>query len=270
MAKLGILLLILLLPLILFIAAAPVGATICGAVAIGRIRRSGGAMIGLGLAHFAALLYPLLALNGLTLYVMVSLASLIHFSGDESHNRAIGVLAAVVISVVTDVLIIGWAWRERWRKIIIYLAGLTVAIAILYALALGGLFGVGEGVFGKRVEPPKPAPVQPPQPAAAWETLAETEGISVSLCGDDNTPITFGAFHETDNGVAITVAHPVVGKELRIVAVDQDGTEHESTHSKESRKGNGRQLTATFTNVWPSDIRVFRFQVRPLTTSSER
>ncbi len=104
-------LVILLSPLILIAASAPIGATVCGAMAISRIRRSGGRIYGLGLAIFDALVFPLLALDGLIAYACITLARLIHFSAIESDNLAIGILAAVAISALADFFIIRWVWR---------------------------------------------------------------------------------------------------------------------------------------------------------------
>ena len=59
---LKLILLIILIPVLLVAVSAPIGATICGWMALGQIKRSNGRLHGKGLAWFAALCYPLLLL----------------------------------------------------------------------------------------------------------------------------------------------------------------------------------------------------------------
>lgn len=103
---------ILLSPLILIAAAAPVGATVCGAVAISRIRRSGGKLYGLGLALADTLLFPLLAMDALIGVVWLLLLQAVAnwTGGDVQLNRATWLLLSVVTAIIADVLAIRWAW----------------------------------------------------------------------------------------------------------------------------------------------------------------
>lgn len=116
---------ILLSPLILIAAAAPVGATVCGAMAIFRIRRSGGRMCGLGLALADALLFPLLLLDGLILIACNSLARvegpIIRTPGGGTVQAAQYntwlMMLGLVLCVILDVVIAKWAWRAINRPI---------------------------------------------------------------------------------------------------------------------------------------------------------
>ena len=107
---------------------APFGTTILGCVALTQIRNSAGRVYGLGLALFDALLYPLLALDGLIwalcYYCFAILASW--------HNMGIGVLSypayaiadenwgmvltfSVVISLVVDFYLVRLAWWAAYN-----------------------------------------------------------------------------------------------------------------------------------------------------------
>jgi len=118
---------------------APFGATILGFVALSQIRRSAGKLYGLGLALFDALLFPLLALDGLIGWMWITLARLlIDFYANPSiqnspqvhpalvtrianvlaqHEFAIPILVTIVMAVVVDFLIIRWAWRAAKKPV---------------------------------------------------------------------------------------------------------------------------------------------------------
>ncbi len=71
---------------------APIGTTILGWVAVGRIRRSEGRLYGLGLAVFDGLLFPLLGLDAIIF--------------------ASGTPVPAIVSLVVDCAIVYWVWRS--------------------------------------------------------------------------------------------------------------------------------------------------------------
>jgi hypothetical protein len=103
---------IILFPLAL---SAPFGTTILGCMALPRIRRSAGRLCGLGLALFDALLYPLLALNGLIVWALYSVGvaarSLVY--GDQAGAHSINwiIPVALLISLGMSGLLSWLAWR---------------------------------------------------------------------------------------------------------------------------------------------------------------
>ena len=117
---------------------APFGTTILGCVALSQIRRSAGKLHGLGLALFDALLFPLLALDGLWVGLWLGLANLFveFFANPTLQNRPdvdpafstklanlfadhneLPVIAAVLICLVLDFLIIRSAWRAANKPV---------------------------------------------------------------------------------------------------------------------------------------------------------
>jgi predicted Ser/Thr protein kinase len=96
-----------LLVTILFVGlTAPIGTTIAGYVSLSQIRHSAGQLYGLGLALFAALLFPLLIVDGV---VVLFLAGMVGFS----QNMA-GFYGGVgsLLSVVADFFIVRKVWRS--------------------------------------------------------------------------------------------------------------------------------------------------------------
>ena len=115
--------------------AAPFGTTILGWTAVGRIRRSAGKLYGLGLAVFDGVLFPLLALNGLTVWVGICLKRLLvgfyanpsvigdpridppfitRLANDLAQNGVSATLLTIVTVLailVVDFLIIRRVWR---------------------------------------------------------------------------------------------------------------------------------------------------------------
>ncbi|MCE5277624.1 MAG: biopolymer transporter ExbD [Planctomycetaceae bacterium] len=106
--------LLVLSPLILVAATAPIGATICGAVAISRIRRSGGAMCGLPLAVADVLIFPLLLLDAIIFYSAALGFGLRHGTMQE---QSIWAWSACLVCIVADFLIARWAWRAANRPV---------------------------------------------------------------------------------------------------------------------------------------------------------
>jgi hypothetical protein len=123
-------LLLLLSPLILIAATAPIGVTICGVVAISQIRHSGGRLCGLGLALFDALLFPLLVLDGLifwaTYAVMDEIAQaslpppVITDHGTLTPATSViglALLVTIIVCWILDSIIIRRAWRAAKRPV---------------------------------------------------------------------------------------------------------------------------------------------------------
>ena len=105
------------------------GTTILGCIAIGQIRRSAGRLYGLRLALFDALLFPLLALDGLIGWLCMSIAGLMSHSEQISreglaaiaHTTSIldmGRDVAILICILVDGLIIWLSWRAVKKPII--------------------------------------------------------------------------------------------------------------------------------------------------------
>src|SRR5262245_56114440 len=107
---------LLLLPLILIVVTAPIGATILGCVALSQIRRSGGKLYGLGLALFDALVFPLLVLDaGISLVWYVFARGFQHWT--ESVYPARITLLTILTSLVVDALLVRAAWRAAKKPL---------------------------------------------------------------------------------------------------------------------------------------------------------
>jgi hypothetical protein len=102
--------------------AAPFGTTILGIISISQIRRSAGRLYGLGLALFDALLFPLLALDGLILKRWLAAfqdGAPAATEGVRSHGTAAPWFVTpfaisfwtILCCVIVDGIIIYWAWR---------------------------------------------------------------------------------------------------------------------------------------------------------------
>lgn len=87
-------------------------ATLCGIISLSQIRRSAGRLYGLGLALFDALLFPLLALDGL---IAAFAVLCVRFIASKSHTWAdvLPMLSLVCLAVIilVDAFIIRRAWR---------------------------------------------------------------------------------------------------------------------------------------------------------------
>ena len=98
-------------------ATAPFGSTILGWIAVSQIRRSAGKLYGLGLALFDGLLFPLLALNGLIIWIgnIVGDAlapTLMPNLGKEGFTAIMVTLMALVCGAITVPII-----RKVWRAV---------------------------------------------------------------------------------------------------------------------------------------------------------
>ena len=177
--------------------AAPLGATILGWVAVTQIRRSGGNLYGLGLAAFAGLLFPLLALDGLIGWGwFIALQSYSDFNINPAnfhlHNarqgldafplqnlKAVLLLATLITVVVVDGLLIWWAWRAVKKPV-------------------GGAMSNGAGVPPASADMRTWAPFQPPlvREICAHMTAAEQRDATKRglLFGFWNAMTCFGPF----------------------------------------------------------------------------
>ena len=97
---------------------APVGTTALGLLALSRIRRSRGRLCGRALALADALLYPLLALDGLLIWGAhsIGLALMRHdlqYRSSANHLYVVFAVAiGVVLAVILDLVLIRLAWRS--------------------------------------------------------------------------------------------------------------------------------------------------------------
>jgi protein involved in polysaccharide export with SLBB domain len=134
--------------LLLPILTAPIGVSLLGYVAISQIRHSRGRLYGLGLALFDALLFPLLALDGMIsipfyiVYYSIQVAA--RRADAASHLKEIGIalqhygceaatspptttpstagalllaIVLIILAILVDYWIIRWAWRTVNRPI---------------------------------------------------------------------------------------------------------------------------------------------------------
>jgi hypothetical protein len=106
-------LMIVLMPLIIMVAATPIGVTVLGWVAVSQIRRSGGKLCGMGLAVFDGLLFPLLALDALIAVAFkllgVAVIRAMHLHGSVRLSILLVLMVACII--VVDWLIVRVVWR---------------------------------------------------------------------------------------------------------------------------------------------------------------
>jgi serine/threonine protein kinase len=113
----------------------PIGVTILGWAAVGKIRRSAGRLHGLWLAAFDGLLFPLLALDAVIAWLSMGIIeALVTHSTDPARRGLdpnianlythalqhttvnIGLLIAVVVAIPVDFVIIRAAWRAASRQ----------------------------------------------------------------------------------------------------------------------------------------------------------
>ena len=99
---------------------APLGTTICGAVAVTQIRHSRGRLYGLGLALCDLLLFPMLALDLLIGWGVYEVLEFVARTAAPSTTlvtaRIVPVVAALV-SIVVDGAIVWWAWHAAKRPL---------------------------------------------------------------------------------------------------------------------------------------------------------
>ena len=139
-----------LLPILLVVVAAPIGATVCGAVAISQIRRSSGRVEGLGLALADTLLFPLLALNALIGYCLLLLPRILAGSYNHRSVAIVAIAPAIPICAIVDFLLVRWAWRAANRTpapnagvSAVAPHGMAHARQVVWAPAMGLLLATG-------------------------------------------------------------------------------------------------------------------------------
>lgn len=130
--------------------AAPFGTTVLGWIAVSQIRRSAGRLYGLRLAVFDGLMFPLLALDGLVIGLMLaaSRACVDFYANPSVHSRpevnpavatkvanllaehhAISIAAAVLIVLIVDLFIIRHVWLAVNRPLTALLPSSTAQSA---------------------------------------------------------------------------------------------------------------------------------------------
>jgi hypothetical protein len=143
------------LTLLVISAIALFGMCILGCVAVSQIRRSAGMVYGLPLAFVETMLFLLLALDTLILSVCYLVAVAVHGEPDlSSQNRAILLASTIILSLITDVFIVRWAWRAvnkpldgsqippREKRRDAFTAGTRLRSLGENALACAGLSGI--------------------------------------------------------------------------------------------------------------------------------
>ncbi|WP_422927830.1 hypothetical protein [Singulisphaera sp. PoT] len=95
-----------------------------------------------------------------------------------------------------------------------------------------------------------------------WQTVESSQGNSAHSRADGPSTI-FGAAIATKAGTTISVAHNLQELPVRIVAVDDDGVEHEASGSSGGGISTMSLISAEF-KLSPDKIREFRLQSRPL------
>jgi hypothetical protein len=99
--------------------------------------------------------------------------------------------------------------------------------------------------------------------------LALTDWVTEQVCDGGGRAVEsqgrvffFGQARETVRGTARVVTHNIMDRDIRLVAVDQQGREH-FTGSSMSRSQQLRMIDVEFA-VPPHEIREYRFQSRPV------
>jgi beta-lactamase regulating signal transducer with metallopeptidase domain len=94
-----------------------------------------------------------------------------------------------------------------------------------------------------------------------WNTERVFDGKrSVGIGGHDRS-FFFGKARETRQGTAITLAHNILDRYVRVIAIDQEGREHQPTSSGQGTAGPLTGLDVEF-DLPPGQIREFRLQSR--------
>jgi beta-lactamase regulating signal transducer with metallopeptidase domain len=97
----------------------------------------------------------------------------------------------------------------------------------------------------------------------AWTTeRGHGGGKSIGIQKDDRA-FFFGKARETRQGTAITVAHNITDRDVRVVAIDRDGQERLPNSSSSGGAGHLMGLDAEF-DLPPGQIREYRLQSRPV------
>lgn len=95
-----------------------------------------------------------------------------------------------------------------------------------------------------------------------WTTVQEGTAQQASSTRD-GLAVAFSAANDANGITTISVMHNVNDLDVRVVAVGNDGREHRPSSAGGLGAGGSSQITATFSNLSPKDIRAFRLQTRP-------
>jgi hypothetical protein len=103
--------------------------------------------------------------------------------------------------------------------------------------------------------------------AGAWQTAAESQARGGDVVGGKES-VVFSPAEEKDGSITITVAHDMIdaqgeGPQVRVIAVDLDGREHNWESFQNGRSEKLSQLTVTFSKLSLKDVKTFRLQTRP-------
>jgi hypothetical protein len=99
--------------------------------------------------------------------------------------------------------------------------------------------------------------------AGPWITMAQTDGRSWASEGRKKHGYVYTPAIEADGKVTISIAHNVLNRDLRIVAIGDKGQILANGGVHGGGAANFRQTTGIFENVSLKDIREFQLQVRP-------
>jgi len=96
-----------------------------------------------------------------------------------------------------------------------------------------------------------------------WKTVTETDAHGPTAFGlADNKSLVFSASVEVAEGTVVVVSHNYFDHNVRVIAVDKQGTEHASRRRGWVSAGQISQMQRTFRGLGPDDIDRFEFQVR--------
>jgi beta-lactamase regulating signal transducer with metallopeptidase domain len=95
-----------------------------------------------------------------------------------------------------------------------------------------------------------------------WTTEQANEGIGGAIENGDRA-FFFGKAHETQGGTAIAIAHNIVDRDVRIVAIDRDGKLLSPKSSSSGAAGHLKGFDAEF-DLPPGKIREYQVQSRPV------
>jgi beta-lactamase regulating signal transducer with metallopeptidase domain len=93
-----------------------------------------------------------------------------------------------------------------------------------------------------------------------WEMLSEGTGKESLRCHNGTEIAYFGAY-EKEGDVVLPIAHNITGSELRVVAVGNDGRNHDS-QIMQAEGGKINQLIARFPKMSLKDVKTFQLQGR--------
>ena len=96
-----------------------------------------------------------------------------------------------------------------------------------------------------------------------WSTAQVFDGHGTIAIQKDDQEVFFGRAREFNEGTAIAVAHNIAERAVRVIAIDEDGKEHQPRNRSSGGSGHLYGLDVEF-NLPPSKIREYRLQSRPV------